>query len=242
MIPTYLNAPGLPEPADPVYLLVAANGTFLVNKTALFTSVTEARGVPWLEPQKPCVQLTVPKIPRQLMERIYGFFQAVCRRWGGEAVAFLYYAQATGDFGVAVPPQELRRYQCSGSWVVEPSVHYGSLSPVAGYTKLGDVHSHMNFPPFFSATDGRDDWQDGLRIVMGNLDRPVPAVKVSFIAQGVRFVLKNEDALEEFSRPLPPPRAWLDRVTCRDIACGESSAVFLRSLPRGSNGGEDQPD
>ncbi len=240
MLPTYLNTPGLPEPADPVYLLVAANGTFLVNKTALFTSITEVSEVSWLERQKPSVQLTFPKVPRQLMERVYGFFQAVYRRWRGEAVAFLYYAPATGDFGVAVPPQELRRYQCSGSWHVEPSVQYGSLSPVPGYIKLGDVHSHMNLPPFFSATDSRDDWQDGLRIVMGNLDRPIPAVRVSFIAQGVRFVLKNEDVLEDFSRPLPPPRTWLDRVTSRDIACDESTSVFLRALPRGSNGGEDQ--
>jgi proteasome lid subunit RPN8/RPN11 len=242
MIPTYLNTPDLCEPADPVYFLVAANDIFLVNKTALFTSITEARDISWLAPQKPSLRLSFPKVPRQLMEQIYGFFQVVYNRWRGEAVAFLYYAQATGHFGVAVPPQELRRYQCAGRWYTEPSVNYGYLSPVAGYVKLGDVHSHMNLPAFFSRTDSRDDWQDGLRIVLGSLDRPVPDVRASFIAQGVRFALKTEEALEDFSTPLPPPQAWLDRVTCRNIESGEPTPVFVRALPRGANGNGNRSD
>jgi hypothetical protein len=240
MIPTYLKTPEMSEPADPVYFLVAANGIFLINRTALFTSVTRARDVPWLAPQEPRVQVTFPRVPREILERVCGFFQAVYHRWEGEAVAFLYYAQATGHFGVTVPPQELRRYYCSGRWITEPTVNYGFLSPVPGYVKLGDAHSHGRFPPFFSATDRRDDWQDGLRIVVGNLDRPRPEVKVSFIAQGVRFGLRPEDVLEDCLRPIPPPRTWLDRVTCRDNRGAESASGFLRVLPKDSNGDQDQ--
>jgi hypothetical protein len=240
MIPTYIKTPEMSEPADPVYFLVAANGIFLVNRTALFTSITRARDVSWLAHQEPRVHLTFPKVPREIMERTWGFFQAVYHRWYGEAVAFLYYARATGHFGVTVPPQELRRYQASGRWLTEPSVNYGSLSPVAGYVKLGDAHSHGRYPPFFSATDHRDDWQDGLRIVVGNMDRPRPEVKVSFVAQGVRFGLRPEDVLEEFSSPIPPPRAWIDRVSCRDIRRAESASGFVRALPRDSNGDQGQ--
>lgn len=217
MIRCYLNTPGLAEPADAIYYLVAANGTFLVNKTPLYTSITEARGVPGLLPREPAVRLAVPRVPRKLMERVYGFFQAVYQRWGGEAVVFLYYAPASQGFGVAVPPQTLRRHQVYGRWRTEPRVAYGYVPRAAGYVKLGDAHSHADLPAFFSNTDDRDDQQDGLRIVLGELHRLRPDVKVSvsFVAQGKRFILKPEEVLENFSMPLTPPRAWLDRVTCQ---------------------------
>jgi hypothetical protein len=215
MIPFYLNAPGHADPAEPIYYLVAANGIFLVNKTPLFTSITEAGALPGLLRQEPTVLLSIPKVPRKIMERIYGFFREVYQRWEGEAVAFLYYAPAIQAFGIAVPPQTLYRYQSRGRWRTEHRVAYGSVPRVQGYVKLGDAHSHADLPAFFSHTDDRDDRQDGLRIILGDLDRPRPDVKVSFVAQGTRFILRPEDALEDFSTPLTPPRAWLNKVTCQ---------------------------
>jgi hypothetical protein len=85
----------------------------------------------------------------------------------------------------------------------------------AGFLKLGDAHSHGDSPAFFSSIDDRDDGEDGLRVVMGRLDRPRPDICVSFVANGTRFRLDVEDVLEDFTEPLPPPEAWTRRVACR---------------------------
>jgi hypothetical protein len=174
------------------------------------------------------------------MERIYGFFREVYQRWQGEAVAFLYYAPATKAFGVAVPPQTLFRYESFGHWRMAPRVAYGAAPRVNGYVKLGDAHSHADMPAFFSYTDDRDDTQDGLRIILGDLHRSRPDVKVSFVAQGKRFSLRPEDALEDFLTPLMPPRSWLDRVTCQPGNGSPMRDGGLREPRESRNDGSDR--
>jgi hypothetical protein len=70
---------------------VASDGVFLVKKNELFKSVTQARPIAGLESQTASIELFFPKIPRDILEAIYAPFSFVCRRWGGEAIAFLYY-------------------------------------------------------------------------------------------------------------------------------------------------------
>lgn len=215
MIPVFLQTPEFSEPPDPVYHLVAANGTFLVNKTALFTSVTAAHRVPGLEPRVPSLDLYMPRVPRLIMERLYGFFRAIYEQVDGEAVAFIYHAPATGAFRIAIPPQTLYRTYAFGRWRTEKRVSYGFIPRADGFVKLGDAHSHCDQVAAFSCTDDRDDTQDGLRIVLGSLHRRPPDVGVSFVANGNRFTLSSETILEDFRVPLTPPRAWLDRVVVR---------------------------
>lgn len=210
----YLNTPGLHQPAEGIYYVVAANGVFLVNRTSLFASVTPARSLPGLQPCEPSLQLFIPRVPARVMDELWGFFQAVYRRWDGEAVAFLFYAPARRTFRVAVPPQTLVRYRSFGHWYTERRVTYATLPRPDGFIKLGDAHSHPEMPAFVSSTDDRDDQQDGLRIVLGNLHRPRPDVHVSFVAHATRFPLRPEDVLEDFAAPIPPPAAWLDMITC----------------------------
>ncbi|MBI4168885.1 MAG: Mov34/MPN/PAD-1 family protein [Acidobacteria bacterium] len=205
MIPFHGCYPGGAEPSAPIYYLVAANGVFLVDRSLLFTSVTPAPRVPGLARADVSLQLSLPRIPRQLLERMYGFFRAVYETWQGEAVAFIYYAPASRTFRLAVPPQTLAH---------AGHVTYGHLSRPDGFIKLGDAHSHAAFPAFFSGTDDRDDAQDGLRIVLGRVHRRPPDVSVSFVAHATRFLLRPQDILEDFSTPLTPPRKWLERVTC----------------------------
>src|ERR1022692_4442907 len=48
---------------------------------------------------------------------------------------------------------------------------YGYLPRPASFLKIGDIHSHPDTSAFFSLTDDYDDSEDGLRMVMGNLNR-----------------------------------------------------------------------
>ena len=216
MIPAYFKTDEFREPASPCYYLVTASGIFLVRKTELFSSVTKADAVPGLAPEEPSCSLSFPRVPREITEQLYGFFQAAFDEWEGEAVAFLYYAPESRTFGVAVPPQTLFRHRWFGGWRTEKRVVYGHLPRPEGFLKLGDAHSHADFPAFFSCTDDRDDGEDGLRIVIGDLHRLEPSISVSFVASGTRFALRPEDVLEDFSAPVPPSREWLERVVCRE--------------------------
>jgi Prokaryotic homologs of the JAB domain len=194
---------------------VTSDGVFLVKKSELFQSVTEARKVAGLERQSPSIELFFPKIPRCILEAVYGFFSVVCRRWDGEAIVFLYYSPQSGQFLVDVPPQRLVRFRFGAGWETEGRVEYGTLPRPEGFLKIGDAHSHGRQPAFFSSTDDHDDAEDGLRIVMGSLHRSDPDIQVSFISGNYRFALEKDDALEPFSTPVPPPAEWTRRVTCR---------------------------
>jgi hypothetical protein len=214
MIPLYAKTLDRVEPRDSIYYLLAANGVFLVKKTVLFESVTPPVEVAGVEPQSIALKLSFPQVPHEVMATIYGFFQFVFRKWDGEAIVFLFYSPVRNEFRVDAPPQRLTRHRTPRGWRTEGRVEYGAVSRPTGFLKLGDVHSHGDSPPFFSTVDDRDDGEDGLRIVMGNLDRPEPAVRASFIASGIRFKVPTTDVIEEFSAPAPPPEAWIRRVRC----------------------------
>jgi len=239
MIPLYLKTPEFVEPSASLYYLVTANGTFLVQKTALFASVTEAHTVPGLLPQEASCQLFFPRVPRVMMEQVYGFFQAVYEHWHGEAIVFLYYAPESGTFRLGVPPQTLFRYRLFDRWRTERRVVYGSLPRPQGFVKLGDVHSHADFPASFSCTDDRDDTETGLRIILGNLHQGQPEVSVSFVANGTRFLLEPEAAVEQFSLPLPPPQAWLEQVACQEEEEEGAEATGQDPYPWGEDEGQD---
>ena len=217
MIPLYADTPGGIEPPESLYYVVSANGTFLVNRTELFTAVTATRSLPGLQRREPSLELSCPRLPRQLMERVYGFFKTVYLLWEGEAIVFLFYAPAERTFHVGVPPQTLFRYRAGDRWRTEGRVSYGYLPRGPGQIKLGDIHSHASAPGFFSCRDDADDTtHDGLRIVLGQMHRRQPDVSVSFVTQGTRFVLGAGDVMEDFRAALTPPHAWLRQVSCRD--------------------------
>ena len=214
-ISVYLKTRDGGEPSDATYYLLAANGAFLAKKTPLFASITHAPTVAGLEQQVPALDLSFPKLPRDLLEQIYGFFQFVYKRLDGEAIVFIYYSPDRGEFHVDAPPQTLTRYRTHHGWRTLGSVEYRAIPRPEGFLKLGDAHSHGDCHAFFSSTDDRDDAEDGLRVVMGKLDRPELDVCVSFVAGGTRFKLEPGSVLEDFTEPVPPPQAWTERVFCR---------------------------
>lgn len=214
MIPTHLKTGEFHDPDDPLYYLVAANGCFLVRKNGLFTSVTAVTGIPGLEAEQAGLWCGFGKVPRRLMETVYGFFDWAFREWESEAVVCLFYDPVKRSILAQAPPQTIFRYRAAGRWFTEGRVEYDNISRPAHLLKLGDIHSHGDLPPFFSSKDDEDDHEDGLRIVMGNLHRAKPDVCASFIASGVRFILDSRNVIEEFSRPAPPPAAWIQSVSC----------------------------
>jgi PRTRC genetic system protein A len=215
MIPVHLKTPDFAEPDCPLYYLVTASGVFLVRSTALYGSVTRARSVSGLGDQKPALELALPKIPGDIVERVWGFFREVFHIWDGEAIAFLYFSREQRKYRVGIPPQTLFRYRTLIGWRTDMRLEYGYLERPRGYLKIGDIHSHGNLSAFFSQTDDEDDQEDGLRIIFGDVDRPEPDIRVSFVADHTRFTLKPDQILGAYAAPQAPPIEWLVQVTCR---------------------------
>ena len=218
VVPVYLKTPDGDVPGDPLYYVVAANGTFLVRNTALFTATIPATDVVGLERQQEGITIHFPPIPRLILEHVIGFFRTVYDRWDGEAIAFLYYAPELKEFRVEIPPQTLPRYRSRGRWRTEGRLEYGCLPRPDGFLKLGDMHSHGDAPAFFSGTDDRDDREDGLRIVIGRLDRTRIEMRASFVVNRLRFPVGLSDVIETPSGPfalVAPPDDWMRQVVCR---------------------------
>lgn len=217
MIPVFFKTEAFSEPSSScLYFLIAKSGLFVVNKTSLYSSVTKASKPERLVDQDESIALHFPKIPREIMEQVFGFFDAVYKKWQGEAIVFLYYDRNSEAFRIVVPPQTLFRYSSRGRWRTEMRIEYESTPRPRGFIKLGDIHSHADLPAFFSCTDDQDDTEDGMRIVMGKLDRSSPDIRVSFVVGRTRFILAPEDVIERFSTPIAPPPEWLDKVTCQE--------------------------
>lgn len=216
MIPIRTKGKGSQEPDVPIYYLVAANGVFLVKKTTLYESVTLTDRIVGLAPQEPRLTLDLPKVPRELMERIYGFFDAVFRAYQSEAIVLVFYQPERREFLLRVPRQTVRRYRYAGSWHTEGHVAYDSVERPEGYLKIGDIHSHGSQGAFFSPVDDEDDHEDGLRMVMGRLNLRPPDLCASFVAGGYRFPLFADEVAEDFASPLEPPSEWMERVHLRD--------------------------
>ncbi|MDR3703759.1 MAG: hypothetical protein P4L56_29185 [Candidatus Sulfopaludibacter sp.] len=122
MIPLYCKTADFEEPPEAMYHLLTRDGLFRVLRTGLFTAVLSVEGVPDLESQKSGLQLGFPRVPRKLMESVYGFFQAVFDRWEAEAIVLLYYSPEQRIFRVAVPKQTIYRYQNGSRWHTEGRV------------------------------------------------------------------------------------------------------------------------
>lgn len=220
MIPLFQKTPALSSTTLPSsHYLLASNGLFLVQDTALFRATTRVVQPHPLQPAAASLQLRIPRLPRQLLEEAYGFFLEVFRRHLGEAFAFILYAPERAAFSLAVPPQRLTYYAGGCGPRMALGVHYESISKPTGFVLLGDIHSHGCHHAYFSSTDDHDDLtREGLHIVLGRLDLAEPECYLSFVTNRTRFTLDRDTILEPFTQPLAPPDSWLDRVTIEKVA------------------------
>jgi hypothetical protein len=218
MLPIYVKNRDFREPRDPVYLLVAGNGTFLVKKMGLYSASVRPDGsVLGLLNHTEDLTREFGRVPYSLMCRVLGFFRAAFCQHGGEAIVFLYYSKDTRSFCIKVPPQQIYSSAATGSKDSTSHVVYESCERPPQYVKLGTVHSHAGFPAFHSFIDDRDEeHEDGLHITIGEVDRARPDVSVSFVVNGRRFMLHPDDVLAGHERyaPLLPPDSWLSKISC----------------------------
>jgi hypothetical protein len=232
MIPIFLKHKDLHPPDVASYILVAANGTFLVKNMNTFSStcMLDASAMALLDQQEGVV-LHTGSIPSVLISTVLSFFKRVFLWHGGEAIVMLYYSPRTKTFRAEAPPQRVVCYPHRDSWAATGDyLEYEACERPAGFVKFGSIHSHCDAPAFHSATDIRDEkHDDGLHITIGNILHRHPDVSASFVVNGRRFMLNPAACIEDYGNytSCEPPPHWIARVTCMVARNGKLEAMKI---------------
>lgn len=199
------------------YYEVASNGVFQVKDTPLFRSVTRVtRDLPGLHPSHERLDMHFPPLPRDLLEDVIAFFDAVYRLWEGEAIAMLFYDPETRRYRADVPRQRISGYRdYRGRLRAYMHLDYESAPRPAGHLPFGTIHSHADLSAYSSGVDCDDErFGDGLHVVYGHFGSASLSRCAAFVANGRRFRLEPDHVLPGCGVPDRPARAdWMERVT-----------------------------
>ena len=215
---------------ETLFYLVAKDGLHLCRNHAFFRSCVPAeRGPSELEAQEPFLVPRFPRIPRDVFERVVGFFDRVAELHGSEAAALLVWDQEEKRVRLVVPEQTATVYRSSWDGYTSPiGVHYvppASLPP--HWRFFADVHSHVHGPAYASSVDKHDELHAaGLHLVVGRIGEEPPEIHVEAVVDGRRFVLDPGDVIEEYrERRSDVPQRWLDRVRVKESSSWYSGSV-----------------
>ena len=199
-----------------LFYLLSSSGLFKCRNHEFFRSCVPAqRGPAELSGQEPFLQCAFPRIPRELFERVVGFFDRIRELHNAEASVLLAYDRENEAVEVVVPDQTATVSRYSGGRQYPLGLHYyppTDLPP--GWVLFGDIHSHVDLAAYSSATDVHDETHSaGLHIVVGRLYREPAEVHVEAVVDGERFQLRFDDVVEGYqARSSDVPDEWLDRV------------------------------
>jgi hypothetical protein len=213
--PLQIKYPDTAPLAGPLHYVVAGNGVFQVRRGRGYRAVTRVASVPGLLPEQERLEYDFPRLPALLLDPVLAFFSEVWRVHRGEAIALLFW-DGRSQFRAIVPRQRISGWEQSGGrWVALHGVRYAIPERPEGFVRFGSIHSHGDLPAYASQVDEQDERAqgDGLHVVLGDVDRPVPSRSAAFVAGGVRFPLPPEDVLEPIrTRDCPAPAEWMAQI------------------------------
>lgn len=192
--PVHVYQEGMDLPKEGTYFLVTGNGLWMHKDTGLvrsFVPVDNISCLPDLNVEAE-VESRLPKLPTRLVWRIKEFFRRVVDKYRSEAGTVLYFNKATGDYKVHIPEQ----YVTHGG-VSYRRVGLTHLEDMAGYLRVGTIHSHCDFGAFHSGTDIGDERDfDGLHVTFGHNDRDDFTISASVVVNGHRMKIDPETVLD----------------------------------------------
>jgi hypothetical protein len=178
-----------------------------------------------------------------LFATIVGFFDAVARRYGSEAIVLLALDTRTGDVHPVVPAQvAVVGIGWRGTFYPETVEYQPPDDLPDGWVIMADVHCHVDGPAGSSYLDHDDEQHAaGLHIIVGCIGREPPDVRAEGVVDGTRFKLSPEPFLQGYTRrnaEFPPE--WLDRL--KVVTRYNRRAKLAESLPATLADPTDVPD
>jgi hypothetical protein len=146
----------------------------------------------------------LPRIPSELMMKVFAFFRHFITNNGAEKEALLniYWDKLNREYIIDVPEQVASKISVSacinGEFTDERYIHYM------------DVHSHNTMKAFVSQIDDQDEKATRLDTVVGKLNACVPEVKTR-ISNGGKFLdIDPAEVLEPVGVTFP--KEWIEKV------------------------------
>lgn len=199
---------------SPCYIL-AEKGLYQRKKGLFFTSSVRIwdgveKPIGWLGKRRQKLALRLPtKVSRAIRVQAVGFFRAVLKKHGTEAILLLYWDTRKNRYKLLCPKQ---RTAFAG-------LDYDLPLTPDGLIRIGTIHSHCDFGAFHSGTDCDDEeHEDGVHVTIGDLGKKEPSYALSLVVDGKRQHLQFADVFEgnEFvpkrSGGTTFPAAWLGNV------------------------------
>jgi len=190
MMPIRLNNKDFkPLEEQPYQYILAANGLFLAKENRVFRAVVKVEPGPELGllPLQETIELKAIRIPFAWVYRAVQFFRAVYKAHVTEAFLWVVLDPQTNSVSLACPKQ--KNYVGHVHAEEDPEIPDDLL-------KIGDIHSHL-CGSFHSSGDVEDEkFGDGIHIVVGNLDAPVPDFTASLVVKGCRRRLEPGQVME----------------------------------------------
>ena len=113
-------------------------------------------------------QMSLPRLPANLLTQIIAFFRRVCVDYGrdAEALVNVLWDREKGEYVLHVPPQRIDKASVETDLSAQPDP--------SRYLHVMDVHSHNTMAARFSRTDDLDEQATRLYMVIGRLDLDIP--------------------------------------------------------------------
>lgn len=178
-------------------------------------------------------QMTMPKIPMQVLMSVINFFEALSQKHELEALVHILYNNQTGEYIINVPKQEITHVSVNAVTEEEYPEHL---------IHVMDIHSHNTMPAKFSPIDDEDEKATRLYAVVGRLDQVFPDITVRASCGGRFIKLHPEEVFDTTFKSYPYPEEWHDRITVSTVPVdpdkgmsliSEKKAFIPKTFPRG---------
>lgn len=175
---------------------------------------------------EPSFEFALPKIPAYILKWQVSFYRQVMKDLSNsEAYCTIMWDPETKEYFIFVPKQDVSG--ASVDWKpIERSQAHPTCIPVVC------CHSHNTMSAYFSSTDDKDEKDDMLYMVMGNLDKNPAKYSLRASAYGSECLKLPVEDVFEFSEEFPTwdsifqnedyevPEDWMNKVSRKVYATG----------------------
>jgi len=201
---------GKPESFEkPITYCITDKGMFQVrkNRIGIFSAKVESFDTFPTGEIEAKMELSVPKIPLDLLNRTVGFFKKVNEKHSTEAHVQFIYDTEKKEYSIFVPEQDV-----SGASVKYENKETNEILKDSNKILVMDIHSHNTMGAFFSSTDDKDEKRDQVYGVIGKLNQDVPEMKFRYACGGKHVDIAMEEIFEVEKPDYAFPEEWLKKL------------------------------
>lgn len=186
------------------YIPAQDGRVYEMRRNEIGTFIAPSLHIAELEDIRAGFQMSLPRLPANLLTQIIAFFRRVCVDYGRdvEALVNVLWDREKGEYVLHVPPQRIDKASVETDLSAQPDP--------SRYLHVMDVHSHNTMAARFSRTDDADEQATRLYMVIGRLDRYYPDIRCRFACGGRHVEIPAEQVCERTDAPFAPE--WLEAV------------------------------